>query len=402
MDCFFDYELPASRIAQRPIDGDLGRAAAKMLFCKFFNFDSTTEFELVDSTFSHLPSILRPGDLLIANNSSVMPVRLFANLATPPLTNINANHGANAHRQGIFEILLIRKIRDNVLDINLTDRADVAIQSETWLCLIRGRRKLRLGDELEVGKRLGIIVGGRSNRTNANISDGKFNEVVLYVKHNTCIANSVDVSSLISQFGSMPIPPYIRRGIGDERDKTDYQTIFATISGSIAAPTAGLHFTKALLDRLKSSKIQINQITLHVGPASFLPIISPDNHKMLSEAYTIEQDTWKQILQVKQNGGRVIAIGTTATRTLETAATTNKLYGESDLFIQPGYRFQIIDGLITNFHQPKTTHLLLVSAFIGGENTRKVYKHALASEYRFLSYGDGSLLLKEGEGSGQQ
>ena len=200
------------------------------------------------------------------------------------------------------------------------------------------------------------------------------------------------ISMAIAAHGTMPIPPYIRKGVGDEQDAVDYQSIFARYPGSVAAPTASLHFNDALMTRITDGVgTAVSRITLHVGPASFLPVIDEGKLKKPgSEQFEVSEDAKREMLSTREQGGRVIAVGTTVVRALESCMKTN---GSTELFISPGYRFEIVDAVVTNFHQPGTTHLLLVEALLGKDLLSRAYEHAMRNDYRFLSYGDGMLIV---------
>ena len=216
----------------------------------------------------------------------------------------------------------------------------------------------------------------------------------------TKIEPLVEFLNQLEELGTMPLPPYIAsKRQSDKRDNLDYQTIFAQKIGSVAAPTASLHFDLGLLEKLKNKGVEISFVTLHVGAGTFLPVKSEDikKHKMHAEFGEINQKTVEEIRQTKKNGGRVIPVGTTALRLLETAAQSNDILsewrGETDIFIYPGYKFIVADGLMTNFHLPKSTLMMLVSALMGKETIESIYNHAITQKYRFFSYGDSSLLV---------
>ncbi len=332
---FFNYQLPAERIAQRPV---YPYDQAKLLIV-----DREFDQMRVDS-FSNIANYLRANDLLIFNNTAVRPSRLFGKLSTG----------------GHLELLLVRSSKES-----------------TWWCLARPLKKLLQGKILYFEEGLeGIVLEQNTQQVliEFNLTDDRIKEIAL-----------------------MPIPPYIRRGHGDKQDLIDYQTSFAEIEGSIAAPTASLHFTPELLTKLKAKEISLEYLTLHVGTASFLPLQFNDQDSITppgSEDFWVNEDLIKKILQTKANRGRVIAVGTTAVRALESSnLTINNYHGSTELFIQPGYKFKVIDAMVTNFHQPSTTHLMLVQAFLGYNLINESYKFALENEFRFLSYGDGMLCL---------
>jgi len=338
----FDYELPEERIALRPAHP---RDSARMLVVK------------EDGSFAHavvrdLPAFLRKGDTLVVNDSKVIPARLHARKADGPAV----------------ELLLHRR--------TAPDR---------FLALARPARKLHPGDRLYIDDDFAAQVGARQ---------GGEVEVAFDIA-------GAALDAAIARAGEMPLPPYIaRRRAADARDALDYQTIFAMHEGSSAAPTAGLHFTPELLERLGDAGVQRERVTLHVGPGTFLPVNEPDTsaHRMHSERICIGAETADRINAARRAGGRVVAVGTTALRTLETAAdgdgTLHAYSGETDLFITPGWRFKSVDVLLTNFHLPRSTLFMLASAFAGLDTMKRAYAAAIAESYRFYSYGDATLLFR--------
>lgn len=344
----FDFELPADRIAQTPPErrGDsrlmvVGRGA-----------------EPIDETFAALGNYLTAGDLLVLNDTRVLPVRLYGEKETG----------------GRVELLLVQPA------------ANEADESVVWSCMMRSARKPAVGSRLGFGPGLkGRYLGRDGDRflVGFDVGADRFSEA-------------------LSEAGRMPLPPYIRRSPeGDARDSLDrerYQTVFAKNDGAIAAPTAGLHFRRDHLAALKSEGIDHCHVTLHVGAGTFLPVRVEelDRHRMHAEAFEIPEHAAAAIRGTRERGGRVIAVGTTVTRTLESQADEGRTVragrGESDLFIRPGYEFRVVDGILTNFHLPQSTLLMLVSAFSGMETIRNAYRHALETGYRFYSYGDAMLL----------
>lgn len=360
MNCFkvqqaFDYNLPVERIAQRPV---YPYDRAKLLVIDRGNNS------LVDSHFVELPQLLRQGDLLVFNDSRVIPARLL---------------GEFAMGRGKVEVLLLRQESKN-----------------TWCCLGKPLRKFKPGVKLLFGAGLGATV---LERINANQVRLQFEVESSHLKLEECL----------EEVALMPIPPYIRAGLADKQDFQDYQSLFAEKPGSIAAPTASLHFTHELIEVLKRGGVAFEFVTLHIGPASFLPLWGQDqNIGVLAtppgkELYLYSELLLQRLLETRKAGGRVIAIGTTVVRALESMfrrceekVGENGEEGfllETDLFIQPGYQFRMIDGLITNFHQPRTTHLLLVQALLGEKLLNQSYHYALSNDFRFLSYGDGMIIL---------
>lgn len=339
----FNYDLPAERIAQRPVRP---YDHARMLVV------DRRGNELGDSVFTELPRFVREGDLLVLNDTRVLPARLL---------------GCTADTRASIELLCLHP------------EAPLS-----YVCMGKPMKRLRAGRRLIFAKGLeGEIVERRSDC-----------EVLVVFK-----ADRGDPAALLKEAGVMPIPPYIRKGRADEEDRADYQTFFARCDGSIAAPTAGLHFTPELCRSLEGAGCEIAFATLHVGAASFLAIMSaPDDEPKApaEEQYFYSPDLLTRIAAVKERGGRVIAVGTTVVRALESMARCEFPEGRlisTGLFIRPGFRFKLVDALITNFHQPGTTHLLLVQAILGRRLLEQSYAHALSSGYRFLSYGDGMCIL---------
>lgn len=336
----FSYDLPKERIAQRPVHPP---DDAKMLVV------DRKSGTISDYRFADIGQFLRRGDRLAFNDTKVVPARLFGKL--------DSSGGAQV------ELLLVEKITES-----------------RWSCIGRPLKKVRAVGRVRFGETLVADVVP---------TDGPLERIV--VEFST--TENTHISMAIAQHGTMPIPPYIRGGHGDEQDETDYQSIFAKYSGSVAAPTASLHFTPELIDTLKSGVgVDVSTITLHVGTASFLPVvndgvITPPS----SEEFRIDPGSLAEIQATRSRGGRVVAVGTTAVRALESSVGATE--GSTSLFIQPGYVFHVCDVVVTNFHQPGTTHLLLVEALLGKALLEKVYSHALAHDYRFLSYGDGMIIL---------
>lgn len=338
----FVYDLPKERIAQRPCHP---ADHAKMLVV------DRSRGEVSDSYFHELPGLLSSKDRLVFNDTRVIPARLFGSLHTSG--------------QGAVELLLIERISDS-----------------RWICIGRPLKKIRSCGRVDFSPTLWCEVIPQSDTLDR-----------VTVEFFTSEASHISMA--IASHGCMPIPPYIRGGKGDELDETDYQTIFATHPGSVAAPTASLHFNDGLMKRIDSeSGCDVSRITLHVGTASFLPVL--DDHGGLrrpgAESFRVDDSAMNELVSTKENAGRVIGVGTTVVRALESAALQPHA-GATELFITPGYRFQLVDALITNFHQPGTTHLLLVEALVGRVLLEKAYKHALANDYRFLSYGDGMFIV---------
>lgn len=336
----FYYDLPERLIAQTPAEP---RDSARMLV-----YDRGTG-ETAHRHFYDLPDYLKRGDILVINNTRVLPARIYGRKAT----------GARVE-------LLLHKRR------SLTE----------WEVLARPARKAEPGTELIFSDRLRAVVTGRGEdglRTVRFSFEGVFED-------------------LLAQVGEMPLPPYIRRKPADE-DAERYQTVYAKESGSSAAPTAGLHFTPGLMERVRAAGAEFVEVLLHVGLGTFRPVKTENvlDHKMHSEFYAVSPEAAGKLNDAKKQGRRIIAVGTTSVRVLESATDdTGEIRagsGDTDIFIYPPYTFRSVDGLITNFHLPESTLVMLVSAFIGREKTLALYKEAVEKEYRFFSYGDACLLL---------
>ncbi len=344
----FDFELPEELIATRPVSP---RSAARLLVAKGDNVD--------DGFVNDLPEFLRSGDRLVFNDTKVLPARLNGFRSR----DIDVNNVAVAK----IEVTLLASKKESI-----------------WSALIKPLRKIRVGEKITFDKSFEAILIDKV--------DGQ--GILHFNKEN------IEVLERLEELGAMPLPPYIAsKRQADKRDNLDYQTIFAQKIGSVAAPTASLHFDLGLLERLKKKGVETSFVTLHVGAGTFLPVKSEDirQHKMHAEFGEINQKTVDEIRQTKKNGGRIIPVGTTALRLLETAAQSNDIVsewrGETDIFIYPGYKFLVADGLMTNFHLPKSTLMMLVSALMGKETIESIYNHAITKKYRFFSYGDSSLLF---------
>lgn len=352
---FFSYTLPPERIAQYHAGTQGQRSSSKLLHARRSGDGS---LQIADLQFSQILELLRPDDLLVLNNTKVLPLRFF---------------GHNSRNGVALEMLLLRQ-----LDAN----------EQIWSAVGKPLKKVQSGDLLELSPGLQAIAGER-------LDEGRTISLRIIAKD-----PAIDIAELLVAQGSMPIPPYIRQGRAEEIDKSLYQTVYADLPGSIAAPTAGLHFTEALLAEIRRAGVGVVFVTLHVGLASFTRVESSSLDSMVvpTEYFSIEPNVAERILQQKSIGKRVIAVGTTTTRALESWMRFRKEGKDcseltpTNLFLTPGAKFHAVDVLVTNFHQPETTHLLMVSAFIGGNQTEQIYHHALAGEYRFLSYGDAMLL----------
>ncbi len=358
---FLNYDLPAERIAQRPRPRVDGEASSRLLHVRT-HADGTARIE--DRSFRDFPSLLREGDLLVFNNSKVLPVRFFVDRGDSRAA----------------EVLLLRPVG--------IDLAVALGQSEvSWESLARPMKFFSEGKSFDLGANLSLSVEGRTE-------DGRR----LRVRLSTTDAKPL--AEVFEALGSMPIPPYIRGGVADSLDRERYQTIYAKQAGSVAAPTAGLHFTEKTLERIQRLGVELAYVTLHVGPASFLPIQGDiDDHPMPQEVCEVDSHTAEQLSRARKEGRRIVAVGTTTVRTLESLALRSS-DGErissgrfaTELLIAPGYEFALVDAFLTNFHQPRTSHLLLVAAFSGGAALKEAYGRALNSDYQFLSYGDAMFL----------
>ncbi len=347
----FDFDLPERLIATRPARP---RTSARLLVAAG---DS-----IADRIVAELPQIFRPGDRLVLNNTKVIPARLNG-------TRTRVVAGKPSPGEGVAKI-----------EVTLLEpRAD-----GTWTALAKPLRKLREGEVIVFSDALSATVAA-------------IRETQLALSFNL---TGDDFDAALALAGMMPLPPYIAAlRAPDEADRTDYQTVFARHSGAVAAPTASLHFDAALLEALRAIGVEFSEVTLHVGAGTFLPVKVDDvtTHKMHSEWGEITAGAAAGINATRAAGGRIIPVGTTALRLIESAAkedgTLAAWQGTTDIFIYPGYRFRVTDGLMTNFHLPKSTLLMLVSALMGEERMRRIYEHAVAHDYRFFSYGDASLLI---------
>jgi len=340
----FDFELPRRLIADHPCEP---RDAARLLLIP-------ASGRLQDRRISDLPTLLRRGDLLVFNDTKVIPARLVG------------RRGAAS-----VEVTLHRDLGGGM-----------------WRAFAKGARRLRIGDRIAFGKDFSADVAEKHPEGDVTLQFGLEGEAF---------------RKALARYGAMPLPPYIKRPRGgDPRDHADYQTIFARAEGAVAAPTAGLHFTPALLETLAERGIGWTMLTLHVGPGTFLPVktADPRDHEMHAEWGMLRAATAERIAATRHAGGRIVAVGTTSLRLLESAAAGNgevrPFAGETRLFILPGYRFRAIDLLLTNFHLPRSTLLMLVAALAGLERIKAAYAHAVAAGYRFFSYGDACLIERPG------
>ncbi|HLS07570.1 tRNA preQ1(34) S-adenosylmethionine ribosyltransferase-isomerase QueA [Lentibacillus sp.] len=337
----FDFELPDELIAQTPLEN---RAASRLLVLH----RDTNEVE--HKQFTDIKNYLRKGDCLVLNDTLVLPARLYG---------IKQETGAKV------EVLLLHQQ-----------------EKDTWEVLVKPAKKIKIGT---------VIVFG----------DGKIRATCIGLKEHGGRILELEYEGIfykiLDELGEMPLPPYIKKQLPE---KERYQTVYASEEGSAAAPTAGLHFTNLLLDEIRDMGVTIEFITLHVGLGTFRPVSvnKIEDHKMHAEFYQMSQETADTLSSVRNNGGRIITVGTTSTRTLETIVRDNdgkfvKSSGWTDIFIYPPYEFQAIDGLITNFHLPKSTLIMMVSAFAGRESIIEAYHEAIQEQYRFFSFGDAMLIL---------
>jgi len=335
----FNYDLPHELIAQTPLKD---RTNSKLMIL------DRTNNSVTHRVFSDIVSELRSGDGLVLNNTRVIPARLFGN---------------RTGKEESIETLLLKRLEDNL-----------------WECLVRPGRKMKIGNEIEYGNGLlkGKVenIGEDGTRFIRFIHKGLFEEI-------------------LDELGEMPLPPYITQKL---EDKERYQTVYSKVPGSAAAPTAGLHFTNEMITTLKDKGVEIIYLTLHVGLGTFRPVKVEDvnDHIMHSEFYDVSKEAADAINKIKEKGGRIIPIGTTSIRTLETISDDNGRIKEgsgwTDIFIYPGYKFKIADGLVTNFHLPESTLMMLVSAIAGKDFIFRAYEEAIKNQYRFFSFGDAMFI----------
>jgi S-adenosylmethionine:tRNA ribosyltransferase-isomerase len=357
----FHYLLPEERIAQKPLDD---RAASRLL-----HLDRTSG-RWHDRNFRDLPELLQPGDLIVFNNTRVFPARLFGRRAGSKSQAVSPhNPGARDFLRGRIEVLLTRQLTQDPND---------------WECLVRPGRKIGVGEQ--------ILFGDQDELTAEVIGRGTFGERRIRFQP------ADDFGDRVEKIGHIPLPPYISRADSAE-DRERYQTVYAQERGSVAAPTAGLHFTREILTRLTERGVDTAEITLHVGLGTFQPVRTErvEQHQLHSERYSISPGAAASINRALSASRRVIAVGTTTVRALEYVAQGNAGRvvpgsGDANLFIYPGFKFQVVQGMLTNFHLPQSTLLMLVCAFGGKENVLTAYAHAVAENYRFYSYGDCMLV----------
>ncbi|MDE2228132.1 MAG: tRNA preQ1(34) S-adenosylmethionine ribosyltransferase-isomerase QueA [Alphaproteobacteria bacterium] len=337
----FDFPLPRHLIAAHPVEP---RDAARLL---------VVGSELADKHVRDLSTLLRPGDVMVVNDTRVIPTRLYGRRDQAAVEATLHRHEGPAR----------------------------------WRAFVKNAKRLKAGDRIEFAADFAATVAARHPEGDLSLDFDR---------------SGPDLRAALERYGAMPLPPYIKRPRGgDPRDRVDYQTIFAVNEGAVAAPTAGLHFTPALLDALDQAGVARVAVTLHVGAGTFLPVKAADtaDHRMHGEWGTVGAAAAARLNAARAAGGRIVATGTTAVRLLESAVDATGRFApfesETDLFITPGYRFRAVDVLITNFHLPRSTLFMLVSAFAGLERMKRAYAHAVARGYRFFSYGDACLLLPE-------
>jgi S-adenosylmethionine:tRNA ribosyltransferase-isomerase len=356
----FDFALPEDRIALRPV---APRDAAKLLVVRP---GAGAEFE--DRIVRDLPTLLRRGDAIVVNDTKVFPANLHGRRI-----------GRGEHEPAIAATLIKR------------------LDGTRWRALVRPAKRLATGDVVRFGDEGRVCFLGQLDAAVEQKGEGEEGgEVTLAFSFHGAVLDQA-----LAERGDMPLPPYIagRRDV-DERDRVDYQTMFANAEGSVAAPTAGLHFTAPMVDALREHGIGVHRVTLHVGPGTFLPIKADDTsgHKMHAEWGSVSAETAAALNATRRSGGRIVAVGSTSLRLIESAAvddgTLSAFSGETALFITPGYRFRAVDVMLTNFHLPRSTLFMLVSAFCGLDVMRQAYAHAIETGYRFYSYGDACLLFR--------
>lgn len=365
----FNYHLPQELIAQEPLPD---RSSSRLLHLQTSGWQSGEPhlLTLEDRHFRDLPDLLRPTDLLVFNNTRVFPARLYGRRAGVKAQALSPrNPAARDFLHGQVEVLLTRQISPDPSE---------------WECLVRPGRKIRTGEHL--------FFGSHDEMRAEVLSRGSFGERRIRFE------SAADFFGILEKIGHVPLPPYISRA-DSSSDRERYQTVYAREIGSVAAPTAGLHFTPEILACIREKGIETVEITLHVGQGTFQPVRSQrvEEHPIHSEAYLISEEAAHKINRARTRQRRVVAIGTTTVRTLEYAAqqaggTVRPGRGEANLFIYPGYRFKIVGAMLTNFHLPQSTLLMLVCAFAGQQNVLRAYQHAVSERYRFYSYGDCMLV----------
>ncbi len=352
----FNYLLPEELIAQEPLSD---RASSRLLHLK------RGSDEMRDAQFRDFPGLLRADDLIVFNNTRVFPARLYGRRSGAKAQPLSSRNPATRDfRRGRIEVLLTRQ---------------VSSEPNEWECLVRPGRKIGVGETL--------FFGEQDELQAEVVARGSFGE------RRIRFAPVQDFFAVVERIGHVPLPPYISRP-DDIRDRERYQTIYAREKGSVAAPTAGLHFTPEILAQIQERGIETAEVTLHVGLGTFQPVREErvEDHKLHRESYSISPDAAAAINRALDSGRRVVAVGTTTVRTLEYSALESRRIqagsGEADIFIYPGYEFRVVGALLTNFHLPQSTLLMLVCAFAGRQRVLEAYRHAVSERYRFYSYGD--------------
>jgi S-adenosylmethionine:tRNA ribosyltransferase-isomerase len=350
----FDYHLPEDRIALHPIEP---RDRSRLMCVR------RTTGEISHHTFTDLPALLQPGDLLVLNNTKVFPARLLGKR----LGLTSETYARDKRPSATIEVFLLKPLGDDM-----------------WEALVKPGRKMRIGERVRFGE--GQLEGEVIEHGKLGLRKLRF-----FYQGN--------FEAIVEALGHVPLPPYISRP-DEPRDKVRYQTVYAREGGAVAAPTAGLHFTRALFEKLRGKSIETCEVTLHVGLGTFQPVHAEyvEEHRMESERFQISEEAADAIRTARFDNRRIIAVGTTVTRTLEWVALQNggaisQASGETNLFIYPGFSFQCVDALLTNFHLPRSTLLMLVSAFASRELILGAYQQAIDAKYRFYSYGDCMLIL---------
>ncbi|MGH6789203.1 MAG: tRNA preQ1(34) S-adenosylmethionine ribosyltransferase-isomerase QueA [Pseudolabrys sp.] len=356
----FDFDLPTGRIALRPASP---RDSARLLVVRP---GAKPEFE--DHGIGDLPDLLRAGDALVVNDTKVIPARL------------------KGRRVG-------RGTTEPTVEVTLHKRLD----GSRWRAFVLGAKKIEVGDILRFGDEGKVCFLGQLD-AQVSVKDEGGEVTLSFAFHGAVLDQAIE------ERGDVPLPPYIAsRRTPDDQDRVDYQTLFAKTEGSVAAPTAGLHFTEVLTARLAAKEISLHRVTLHVGAGTFLPVKTDDtaDHLMHAEWGTVSPETAAALNAVRAKGGRIVAVGSTSLRLLESAADDSgeiqPFSGETSIFITPGYRFRAVDLMVTNFHLPRSTLFMLVSAFSGLDVMKRAYAHAISAGYRFYSYGDACLLYPAGQ-----
>jgi S-adenosylmethionine:tRNA ribosyltransferase-isomerase len=359
----FDYHLPNDLIAQQPL---ADRAASRLM-----HLDRSQEL-LEDRAFRDLPELLRPDDLLVFNNTKVLPARLFGHRSGSRAQPVSAqNPAAVEFLRGRVEVLLTKQL---------------SADSMEWEALVHPGRKLGVGER--------IYFGAEASEDSHELAAEIFSRGTFGERH-LRFDPVDDFFGILQRIGHVPLPPYVDRP-DTPADREQYQTVYAKPVGSVAAPTAGLHFTREVLDRIRQRATETTEITLHVGLGTFQPVREEvlEEHKLHREWYEISEDAAERIQRAREAGRRVVAVGTTTVRTLEFAARQSvegrivAQNGEADIFIYPGFNFRVVGAMLTNFHLPKSTLLMLVAAFAGRDRILRAYEHAVRERYRFYSYGD--------------